>query len=524
MYIFTAPPTCSTDPAVPDNENFYFINSKCGLPKITKLKYKLVRAEEGYERAITTQSKITVQGSQFPTEIANLEVTIGDCDCAVLSNPAPSANEFVCQPAQDCTLPSVGHRKELTVNVVDFGFAQKKLPQNDLKFFFLPSIQGVTPLTGSTAGFTPVTITGTGLQNVTSVRFSNIECWGLDVVDDTQIKCLTPKTSTGPVTASVGNSFPSVCDMTGTNNKCFFTFSDGYTPKVTSASPASIDNTDPTTVTLTGEMFGNDPAAVTVTIGGEECTITSVTSTTIVCTINGLPAGKNLVDVRVGDFGKASTTSEITGVEVIDPLVPSEVSIHGGAILIISGHGFHKEGTSVTVDDSTCEIQGDVTLSQILCEVPPHSAGTVQVQVMVNDNAMNFPPKDLIYSETLTISEVSPENGVAEEVITVSGSGFGTDKTALSVDVSGAACSVEAGVSDTSLACVLSSHALGPVNVTVKKIGYGLSNTLIDGFTYVPRLGSVHPSSGKVSDFLSRSDINQAVQSQKMASGWAFWI
>ena len=464
------------------------------------MKSDLVIPEKGYEKGITTQSKITVLGSRLP-DINNLEVTLGDCNCEVLSSPAPSASQFVCQPAPDCSLPSVGIKKELKVNVINFGFPQNMLSQNNLEFFFLPSIQGMTPQIGSTAGFTPVTITGTGLQNITSVRFSNIECWGLNIIDDTKIECLTPKTSTGPLTISVGNAYPGICDITGSNSKCFFTYSPGSTPKVTIVSPTSIDTTDPTTVTLTGEKFGTVSADVTVAIGGEECTVTSLTGgDTIECTINGLPAGKNFVDVRVSGLGKASTTSEVTGVEVVnDPVTPSEGSIYGGAVLTITGHGFHRDGMSATVDGNSCEIEEEVTLSQILCEIPPHSAGTVPVRVMVDGDTMNFPAMNFVYSDTLSITSVSPVTGAAGDLITVTGSGFGTDENELSMDFDEAACVVQAGVSDTSLTCQLGSHSLGPVDVVVHKKGYGLSNTLTPGFTYVPRLDSIHPDSGIVS-------------------------
>ena len=474
----------------------------CNLPETTQVIFEAARPEPGYERTITTSSKLTVKGSRFPTDPNDLEVMLGEgdnaCYCSVQSSPAPTALRFVCQADSDCTLPAVGIKKEISVNVANVGFPRKKQEKNNLEVIVLPSIQGMTPQTGSTAGFTEVAITGTGLQNITSVQFSGVEAWHLKIIDDTRIECLSPKTSTGPVTISIGNSYPGKCDITG--SKCFFTYSPASTPKVSSVNPTSINTTTETTLTLTGEKFGTNSAAVTVTVGEEDCIVTSLSGeNTIECTIRGLPAGKNHVDVRISGLGKASTTSVVTGVEVInDPLHPSEGSIHGGAVVTITGHGFHKKGTSVKVGDSTCDIQGDVTLSEIVCKLPPHTAGQVQVQVVVDETSVNFPAKDFTYTDTLSVTDISPPSGVAGDIVTITGTGFGNDASKLSIDFDGAPCVVQGeGFSDTSFTCELGSHALGQVDGVATKDEYGRSNTV--QLTYIARLDSISPESGMVS-------------------------
>lgn len=66
-----------------------------------------------------------------------------------------------------------------------------------------PAITSLSPVTGSAAGNTLVTITGTNLSSVTAVTFGGVAATSVAVVSDTTVTCLSPKHAVGPVTVAV---------------------------------------------------------------------------------------------------------------------------------------------------------------------------------------------------------------------------------------------------------------------------------------------------------------------------------
>jgi hypothetical protein len=72
-----------------------------------------------------------------------------------------------------------------------------------------PTVTGVVPNSGPTAGGTTVTITGTGFQCVTGVKFGTTPAGGFTVVSPTQITATSPPGAVGPVDVTV-----TTCDGT----------------------------------------------------------------------------------------------------------------------------------------------------------------------------------------------------------------------------------------------------------------------------------------------------------------------
>jgi IPT/TIG domain len=66
-----------------------------------------------------------------------------------------------------------------------------------------PTVLGVSPSSGPTAGGTPVTITGTGFLSGATVSFGGSAATSVVIVSSTVITCLTPAHAAGPVTVSV---------------------------------------------------------------------------------------------------------------------------------------------------------------------------------------------------------------------------------------------------------------------------------------------------------------------------------
>lgn len=93
------------------------------------------------------------------------------------------------------------------------------------------------------------------------------------------------------------------------SSPCTFTWTRGITPILTSVNPSSISSSQ--TLTLTGQnLTPSRPipiSSVHVMIGGETCTVTAITNSTITCHIVSLPLGNHSIVASID--GMLSTTS-----------------------------------------------------------------------------------------------------------------------------------------------------------------------------------------------------------------------
>jgi len=130
-----------------------------------------------------------------------------------------------------------------------------------------PTVTGVTPSSGPTAGGTKITITGTGFVTGATVTIGGIAATVVTVVNTTSIIATTPAGTAGAqsviVTTPGGPG-------TLTNG---FTYE--VTPTVTNISPNSGPVAGGTAVTITGTGFAS---GATVTIGGNAATALSIAS------------------------------------------------------------------------------------------------------------------------------------------------------------------------------------------------------------------------------------------------------
>lgn len=150
----------------------------------------------------------------------------------------------------------------------------------------------VSPASGTIAGDTPVTITGTGFQPGvpgTTVTFGGVAGTGVNVLSSTKIQVTTPAHAAGAVDVKVTNPDSQSLTLPG-----------GYTyvtsPIIDSLSVDSGLSTGGTPVTITGSNFAGD---ATVTFGTLSAASVNVVSTTrIYVTTPAQPAG-TIVDVTV---------------------------------------------------------------------------------------------------------------------------------------------------------------------------------------------------------------------------------
>ena len=152
-----------------------------------------------------------------------------------------------------------------------------------------PTISLVSPSSGTTAGGTSVTITGTGFQSGATVTFGGTASSAVTFNSATQLTAATPARAAGLVDVVVTN--PDTQSATATN--AFTYVVPG--PLLVSVSPASGVTTGGTTVTLTGSGFQNGAA---VTFDGVAATGVTFLSPTQLTAVTPAHATES-VEVRV---------------------------------------------------------------------------------------------------------------------------------------------------------------------------------------------------------------------------------
>ncbi|HSP16390.1 MAG TPA: IPT/TIG domain-containing protein [Thermoanaerobaculia bacterium] len=165
-----------------------------------------------------------------------------------------------------------------------------------------PTLTNVNPSTGSTAGGTAVTLTGTNFVAGCTVDFGGAAATSVNVSNATAITATTPGHAAGPVTVTVNCTAGSGSLLNG------FTFNSA--PSITSVTPSSA--LPGTTVTITGSGFQN---GATVTFrGAASPTVTFVNATTLQALVPNLTPGAATVavtnpDALSGSFAGFSVTS-----------------------------------------------------------------------------------------------------------------------------------------------------------------------------------------------------------------------
>jgi hypothetical protein len=193
----------------------------------------------------------------------------------------------------------------------------------------LPTVTAISPATGSTAGGTSVTISGTNLTGATAVTIGGTAATGVTVDSPTQITATTPAGTAG--SASVLVTTPAGTNVANT----LFTYI--TPPTISLVSPAAGSTAGGTTVTISGTNF---TGATAVTFGGAAAATFTVESPTQITT--NTPAGTaGSASVLVTTPG--GTNAANTLFTYIRPII----QISGKAQVIPNGD------TSPSLDDDT---------------------------------------------------------------------------------------------------------------------------------------------------------------------------
>jgi hypothetical protein len=230
---------------------------------------------------------VTITGTAFQS---GATVTFGQSPATgVVFNSATQLQATTPAHAQG-TVDVIVRNPDGQIATVSGGFTYQPVPA-----------PGVSPASGTIAGDTPVTITGTGFQPGvpgTTVTFGGVAGTGVNVLSSTKIQVTTPAHAAGAVDVKVTNPDSQSLTLPG-----------GYTyvtsPIIDSLSVDSGLSTGGTPVTITGSNFAG---GATVTFGTLSAASVDVLSTTrIDVTTPAQPAG-TIVDVTVTNPDSQTST------------------------------------------------------------------------------------------------------------------------------------------------------------------------------------------------------------------------
>lgn len=403
-------------------------------------------------------------------------------------------------------------RCELSIILI-FAVVFSMLPAQPVKAA-TPSLDSISPNSGTSAGGTQVTITGSNFApaNQIKVLFGDVEAKVVSVNSEgTIITAVTPPyPSLGKVNVTVKNS-----DTETATLKEGFEYLQSK-PTITGVAPLS--GTSGTEITINGTQFMKDidsQKKLLVKIGGILSTrVTFVSSTTIKAVVPLQTSGYKEIVVENPDGGVAvyypeddsqkffyqKSTPTITSVD------PTKGPINTATPITIKGTNFiagNYPNTSTPITTVTIGGQPAVdvvvvnentitakTPSNISITGPQHVIVTVDGVNAIKENAFTFISKPVINSLNDIPAGVSPSQGsvLGGTVVTISGSGFMSGATVKFGGLAAQNVSVKSDSVITATTPPVSTP--GSVAVTVTNPDGGAA-TLNNGFTYIQSTPSI---------------------------------
>ncbi len=304
-----------------------------------------------------------------------------------------------------------------------------------------PSITTLTPNFGSPGD--TITLTGKNFAGLQRVQFGTEEAEVLDGATATTIKVISPDLNkTGAVDVIVVRNFQAPSGGTAVLNSeaVAFTYAP-LKPVINSITPNS--GIAGATIIITGQRFTGIKA---VRFGNTPATTFQVQSaTSISATVPDAGVGGPVNVVVVGEFTLGNGTKQELPSEpvsftytVSNPIAPEITTItpaqgFAGAVVTINGQYFSNL-KSVRFGNAVALVQPGNTATQIKAVAP--NAGLVGPVDVIVTTEFTFPngtkqdlfstPGQFTFDAPPTITGFSPASGKKDQVITITGSGFGT--------------------------------------------------------------------------------------------------
>ncbi|MGE3165736.1 MAG: beta strand repeat-containing protein, partial [Planctomycetota bacterium] len=415
---------------------------------------------------------VTLAGSGFTPDAV---VTFG-------VNPSPSVT-FTSASSLQAVTP-VGTSGS-TVNVTVSSVNGSSTLINGYAYGSPPTIVGLSPTIGNTAGGTAVSIFGSGFGPTTLVTFGGVSATSVTLISATSLTAVTPPHAPGAFDVTV-------LDTNGSSSLAgSFTFAPP--PVLLSVSPPSGTPLGGQTLTLAGTGFVPN---MSVLIGGQPATGVLVASPSSATVLSPAHA-PGVVSVTITTaIGSSILPSGFTyeSPPVLLSVSPPAGDSAGGELLTLSGTNF-TAGATVLLDGQLLS-STFVNASTIQVLSPAHASGQVDVAVS-NANGTSTLPNGFLYLavDPPTLTSVAPVSGspLGGDSVTLVGTNF-TPTTTVTFD--GVSASSLTFTSPQSITVTTPPHVPGTVDV-VATTANGSSN-LPAAFQYAspPVITAVNPSGG----------------------------
>nr|WP_121271002.1 IPT/TIG domain-containing protein [Pedobacter schmidteae] len=348
------------------------------------------KIESYYPNSGNAGTLVTIVGEGFGTDLSKYSAAISGKGVEVISATAT---------ALVIRMPEGGNTGALTLKYEDRNFDIGQYTYQDL------SVKTVFPANGPAGS--QIRITGEGFSSTkgpAAVFINGKPALVVSVSDNLIVAEVPVDAGFGPIVVKVDGK-----ESQGQN----FTYQ-----AISNIKPLSGGKN--TKVTITGVGFEELVAGNLVDFNGTSATVLEATKEKlIVLAPDGVKTGPLSVNIN----GQKTTGPTFTVVAPPSIQVVTPLSGPKGAEMIISGALFSK-----VQDENKVFINGVAVAVQSATEnelklVIPGGTGSGQVRVVVNDQGTDGPQfKD----QTLGISSVSPDNGLAGTTVTIKGSGFST--------------------------------------------------------------------------------------------------
>jgi hypothetical protein len=358
-----------------------------------------------------------------------------------------------------------------------------------------PTVTNVSPNNGTNAGGTFVTITGTHLDIVTSVKFGTQNAPQFFLGDSTSLVAVSPAGALGSVditvTSPLGTSVISAADQ--------FTYLP--IPAVLTISPNVGAVGGGTQVTITGVNLAN-PTSVKFGDWPAASIVSSSPTQIVVISPPGVSGSIVYIEVATAQGNSVSTGSELfsyQGIPAVTSVSPTTIGGSGGQSVFISGSNF-SGATAVMFGTAPAQSFGVISNNQIQAFSPPGS-GTVHVTVTTPVGTSVVSAADQVtYAPPPVITSLSVATGPASggTTVTITGTNFSNPTGVFFGEFSATIVSSSA----TQVVVTSPPNRLGTVHVQVSTAAGFSVVVAADQFTYVqgaipvPAVANLSPGSG----------------------------
>lgn len=361
-----------------------------------------------------------------------------------------------------------------------------------------PTVTGVAPATGSSAGATGVTITGTNFRAGATVSVGGTPATSIIVTGATSIVATTPPHTIGVVPITVTNS-----DGQGASLASAFTYTAATAPTVTSVTPTSGTIAGGIVVTILGANF---VTGATVTFGGVAASSVTVSSSGMILATTPAQTAAGVMNLVVTNpdtqsgLLSAPFTYTPRPAPTLSAVTPATGRAIGGTTITLVGTNF-VAGATVTIGGAPASSVVVVSGSSITAATPGGTAGLSPIIVTNPDSQTATLASSFTYTANAapTLTTVAPIDGpvAGGTLLTLTGTNFLPGAMVL---IDGAVASSTTVISASLISTITPPHIAAAVAMRVMNYDGQSATTTATGFTYklapTPTLTTVAPDSG----------------------------